>query len=79
MCVTHLLGVYCDGVFLYLHVYIYVGSLLFRCLWYIFNVCNINMSCIFKILRFLSKGSVCALLIDIILIHFFCSLIILPH
>ena len=77
MCVTHLLGVCCDGVFLYLHVMAnfvyYVGSLLFRCLWYIFNVCNINMSCIFNILRFLSKGSVCALyvLIDIILIAFF--------
>ena len=41
MCVTHLLGVYCDGVFLYLHVianfvYIiyYVGSLLSRCLFH---------------------------------------------
>ena len=34
------------------------------------------MSCIFNILRFLSKGSVCALyvLIDIILIAFICSL-----
>ena len=79
MCVTHLHGVYCDGVFLYLLVTAnfvykyYVGSLLFRCLWYIFSVCNINMSCICNILRFLSKGSVCALyvLIDIILIAFF--------
>ena len=83
MCVTHLHGVYCDGVFPYLLVmanFVYVGSLLFRCLWYIFSVC-INMSCIFNILRFLSKGSVCALyvLIDIILIVFFCSLIILSH
>ena len=84
MCVTHLHGVYCDGVFLYLLVmanFVYVGSLLFRCLWYIFSVCNINMSCIFNILRFLCKGSVCALyvLIYIILIAFFCSLIILSH
>ena len=74
MCVTHLHGVYCDGVFPYLLVMAnFVGSLLFRCLWYIFSVCNINMSCIFNILRFLSKGSVCALyvLIDIILIGFF--------
>ena len=77
MCVTHLHGVYCDGVFLYLLVmanfFIYVGSLLFRCLWYIFSVCNINMSCIFNIPRFLSNGSGCALyvLIDIILIACF--------
>ena len=59
MCVTHLLGVYYDGVFLCLHVglmanFVYnVGSLLFRCLWYIFNVCNINMCCIFYILKVL--------------------------
>ena len=41
----------------------------------------ILMSCIFKILRFLNKGSVCALyvLIDIIIIAFLCSLIILSH
>ena len=57
MCVTHLLRVYCDGVFLYLHTSngqfcIYVGSLLFQCFWYICSVCNINMSCIFNILRF---------------------------
>ena len=80
MCVTHLHGVYCDGVFLYLLVM--ANFVLFRCLWYIFSVCNINMSCIFNILlRFLSKGSVWALyvLIDIILIAFFCSLIILSH
>ena len=35
VCVTHLLGVYCDGVFLYLHVvanFVYVGSLLFKCM-----------------------------------------------
>ena len=54
MCVTHLLGVYCGGVLLYLQVMtnvVYVGSLLFRCLWYIFSVCNINMSCIVNILR----------------------------
>ena len=46
---------------------------------YCFDVCGtflasvILMSCIFNILRFLSKGSVCALyvLIDIILIAFF--------
>ena len=70
---------YYDGVFLYLHVmanivyYYYVGSVLFRYLWYIFSICNINMYCIFNILWFLSKGSVCALyvLIDIILIAFF--------
>ena len=79
MCVTHLHGVYCDGVFPYLLVManfvLYVGRLLFRCLWYSFSVCNITniMSCIFNILRFLGKGSVCALyvLIDIILIAFF--------
>ena len=63
VCVTHhLLGVYCDGVFLYLHVmanFVYAGSLLFKCVWYIFSACNIDMSNFF-ILRFLSKGSVCA-------------------
>ena len=60
----------CNGQFC---IYMYVGSLLFQCLWYIFSVCNINMSCIFNILRFLSKGSMCALyvLFDIILIAFF--------
>ena len=59
---------------------IYAGSLLFRCLRYIFNVCNINMSCIFKILRFLSKGSLCALyvLIDIILVVVFSMALISP-
>ena len=77
MCVTHLHGVYCDGVFLYLLVmtnFVYMWDV------YCFDVCgtflasviNINMSCIFNILRFLSKCSVCALyvLIDIILIAF---------
>ena len=72
MCVTHLHGVYCDGVFLYLLVmanFVYI-------MWevYCFDVCDtflasvILMSCIFNILRFLSKGSVCALyvLIDIL-------------
>ena len=52
MCVTHLLGVYCDGVYLYLHVManvVYI-FLLFRCLWYIFNVCNIYMSCFLDIM-----------------------------
>ena len=46
---------------------------MFRCLSYIFSVSNINMFCIFNILRFLNKGSVCALyvLIGIILIAFF--------
>ena len=73
MCVTHLLGVYCDGVFLYLHVmpnFVYMWGV------HCFDVCGIFvmsaivMSCIFNILRFLSKGSVCALyvFIDIVLI-----------
>ena len=83
MCVTNLLGVYityCDGVvFLYVHV---IANFVYNIMWevYCFDVygrptfvCNINMSLIFKILRFLSKGSVCTLyvLIDIILIAFF--------
>ena len=85
MCVTHLLGVYCDGVFLDLHVmanFVYMWEVYcFDVCGTFFNVCNINMSCIFNIIRFLSKGSVCALnvLIDIILIAFLCSLIILSH
>ena len=41
-----------------------MGSLLFRCLWYIFSVCNINIYYIFNFLRFLSKGSVCALYVE---------------
>ena len=52
MCVTHLIGVYCDGVFLYLHV---MANFFYICAKYIvsmfvvhfFSVCNINMSCIF--------------------------------
>ena len=36
---TNLLGVYCGGVFLYLHVMTnFVDSLLFLCLWYVFSV-----------------------------------------
>ena len=65
MCVTHLHGVYCDGVFLYLLV---MANFVYN-MWevYCFDVCGtflasvILMSCIFNILRFLSKGSVCAL------------------
>ena len=89
MCVTHLLGVYCDGVYLYLHVMAHfvhnMGSLGIVSMFVVhfFNVCNIIMSCIFNILRFLSKGSVCALyvLIDIGPNPncFFCSLTILSH
>ena len=85
MCVTHLHGVYCDGVFPYLLVmanFVYMWEIYcFDVCGTFFSVCNINMSCIFNILRFLSKGSVCALyvLIDKILIAFFCSLIILSH
>ena len=65
VCVTHLFGVYCNGVFLYLHVmanfvymyiYIYMGSLLFRCFNGTFLMSAILTSCIFKILRFLSKS-----------------------
>ena len=67
----------CNGQFC-----IYVGSLLFRYLWYILeSVILIKiMSCIFNILRFLSKGAVCTLyvLIAIIVIAFL-SLIILSH
>ena len=84
MCVTHLLGVYCDGVFLYLHVmanFVYTWEVYCFDVYGTFLMSVILMSCIFKILRFLNKGSVCALyvLIDIILIAFFCSLIILSH
>ena len=85
---------YCDGVFLYLHAmanFVYMWEV------YCFDVCDtFLMSAIliilclvfltfyvlyFNILRFLSKGSVCALyvLIDIILIAFLRSLIILSH
>ena len=75
MCVTHLLGVHCDGVFLYLHV---MANFVYKWEVYCFDVYGtflmsaILISCIFKIIRFLSKGYVCALyvLIDIILIAF---------
>ena len=77
MFVIHLHGVYCDGVFLYLlvmanFVYMWEVYCFDVCGRPTFSVCNINMCCIFNILRFLSKGSVCALyvLIDIILIAF---------
>ena len=72
MCVTNLHGVYCDGVFPYLLVmanFVYMWEV--YCLWYILSVCNINMSCIFNILRFLSKGSVCALYV-LIITYFWC-------
>ena len=85
MCVTHLLGVYCDGVFLYLHVinnFVYMWEIYCFDNYGIFLMSAILICIVFfYILRFLSKGSVCALyaLIDIILIVFFCSLIILSH
>ena len=69
-------GGYCDGVFLYLLV---IANFVYMWEVYCFDVCGTFLasvilicSCIFNILRFLSKGSVCALyvLIDIILIAF---------
>ena len=77
MCVTHLHGVYRDGVFLYLLV---MANCVYMWEVYCFDVCgtflaSVILICLvfFNILRFLSKGSVCALyvLIDIILIAFF--------
>ena len=73
MCVTHLLGVYCDGVYLYLHVmanFVYMSEV------YCFDVCGtFSVSVILICLVFLifSKGYVCALyvLIDIILKYCF--------
>ena len=51
MCVTHLLGVYCDGVFLYLHVlanFVYMWEV------YCFDVyCTFLMSAILICLVFL--------------------------
>ena len=56
MCVTRLLGVYCGGVFLYLHVmttFVYMWAVYcFGVCGTFFSVCNNNMSCIFNILRF---------------------------
>ena len=64
MCVTHLLGVYGGGVFRYLRVmanFVYMWEV------YCFDVCgtflmSVILICLvfFYILRFLSKGSVCA-------------------
>ena len=82
MCVTHLIGVYCDGVFLYLHV---MANFVYRLEVYCFDVCGTFLVSVIlivlvflNIIMFLSKGSVCALYVrvDIIVIAFL-SLIIL--
>ena len=66
MCLTHLLGVYCDGVFLYLHVmtsFVYVWEV--YC-FYVSGTFLVSLILIcfvfFNMLTFLRKGSVCALL-----------------
>ena len=55
MCVTHLLGVYCDGVFLYLHV---IANFVYMLEVYCFDVCGtFLMSAILIYLVFLGKSS----------------------
>ena len=86
MCVTDLLGVYYDGVFLYLHV---MANFVYKWAVYCFDVYGtflmsailiLIMSCIFNILRF--KQRFCVRIISTYCYNpncFFCSLIIISH